>query len=726
MFPGRDTLTLVWRIARDLLRPVKQLSITQRLAMIPAASAPISRPVSIWFDEHQIPFIEADTDEDLAIGLGIVHAHLRLAQMELMRRATQGRVAELVGHRGLFLDRLVRTFDIARAVPEILAHMPEPTRAWLDGFVRGINHVIERGVAPREFRLLGIKKESWTAADVVALGRLISADVSWLLWLRVFRLRGRPDWPRLWREFCSADTLSIVPGQSEPAFAALRSGSNSFAVAGSRTESGGALIGSDPHLSITLPNNWLLAGMKSPSHHAVGMMIPGIPFVALGRNPWIAWGGTNLHAASSDLVLVPENASLRVREEHIAVLGQPPETLRVHESEWGPVISDLPPFRSSGLVALRWMGHQPSDEITAMLCAGTAQNWTEFRAAFSGYAVPGLEMAFAAASGDIGKITAARLPNRPDVAPGDIAGAPAPGWESPWTADTLPSEFCPQAGFIASANARLAAPAPLIGYHFSPPLRIRRLGELLRGSKIVSVRDVFRIQSDVYCANAVRQRDVICAWLAEMPEHQILLGVLREWDGNYSQDSRAALALETIVARLARDLVPANLREALEAAWASRVLLWRAIHTAPDSARRESLNAGAREAAQNIRTADWGTRHRLVLQHPLGNLPVAGHRYRLFDLPVAGSSETILKTAHGLTAGRHRASYGSVSRHVSDLGRPDENWFALLGGQDGWIGSTTFADQVTIWLRGEYAQIPLRVETVRQSFPHRVVLRPGS
>ncbi len=290
MLPGRDTWTLAWRLARDLVRPVKRLSVAQRLAMIPASGAPLSRPVTVWFDEHQIPFIEAESDEDLAVTLGIVHAHLRLAQMEVMRRASQGRVAELAGRRASMIDRLVRTFDVTRAVPQILAQMPETTRAWLDGFVRGINHVLDHGAPPREFRLLGIQKEYWTAAGVVALGRLVSADVNWLIWLRIFRFRERADWPRLWRDFCTADMLSIAPDEPDPAFAALRSGSNSFAVAGSRTESGGALIGSDPHLSITLPNSWLLAGMKSPSHHAVGMMIPGLPFIALGRNPWIGMG----------------------------------------------------------------------------------------------------------------------------------------------------------------------------------------------------------------------------------------------------------------------------------------------------------------------------------------------------------------------------------------------------------------------------------------------------
>jgi len=218
------------------------------------------------------------------------------------------------------------------------------------------------------------------------------------------------------------------------------------------------LIASDPHLSIMLPNSWVLVGMKSPSYHAVGMMIPGIPFIGLGRNPRIGWGGTSLHGASSDLVAVPGEIPLRVREERIDVLGGASVTLRVRESEWGPVISDLPAFSSREVVALRWMGHQPSDEFTAMLSVAMARNWTEFRQALAGYAVPGLEMVFAAASGEIGIVTAATLPNRANRVPLDILASVNGGWDKLWSAENLPSEFQPARGFIASANARPAAP----------------------------------------------------------------------------------------------------------------------------------------------------------------------------------------------------------------------------------------------------------------------------
>src|SRR5258708_21455409 len=133
---------LFGRLALANARPHPKRSLQERLAMLPLRNAPVSRPVTICWDDHQIPFIDAQSDEDLAAALGIVHAHLRLGQMELMRRLAQGRISEIVGRFGLGLDRLMRTFDIGRAVPGILATMPAETRIWLENCARSTHHCL--------------------------------------------------------------------------------------------------------------------------------------------------------------------------------------------------------------------------------------------------------------------------------------------------------------------------------------------------------------------------------------------------------------------------------------------------------------------------------------------------------------------------------------------------------------------------------------------------------
>ena len=51
----------------------------ERLAHFPADGLTLQRPVVVRWNEHQVPFIEAETDTDLAFALGMVHQHLRAA-----------------------------------------------------------------------------------------------------------------------------------------------------------------------------------------------------------------------------------------------------------------------------------------------------------------------------------------------------------------------------------------------------------------------------------------------------------------------------------------------------------------------------------------------------------------------------------------------------------------------------------------------------------------------
>ena len=46
----------------------------------------------------------------------------------------------------------------------------------------------------------------------------------------------------------------------------------------------------------------------------------------------------------------------------------------------------------------------------------------------------------------------------------------------------------------------------------------------------------------------------------------------------------------------------------------------------------------------------------------------------------------------------------------------------LLGGQDGWLNSTTMLDQWPLWRDGTYVRMPLSLEAVREHFPHKLVL----
>jgi penicillin amidase len=729
-------------------------TLDERLAAMPVKNLPVARPVTISWDDHAVPFIEAENDEDLAFALGLVHAHLRLGQMELLRHISQGRTAEMVGPIATDADKSLRILNFGRAAGEIEAALPTATRAWLAAFVRGVNHYMANvRELPHEFAVLGLQREPWTVRDLLTVGRLAASDVNWLIWFAVLELRKRPDWPEIWARLVREGGRSTASFAANAEGAALgqtifgtgKVGSNSWVVSAAHSRSGAPLMANDPHLGVQLPNLWLIAGIKSASYHAVGLMIPGIPVIAVGRNPTIAWGGTNMRAAVSDLFdatkLIARGTTERT--ETIAVRWWRDSEVTVRETPLGPVLSDAPLLKDKTATpfVLRWEGHQVSDEITALLEVSRATSFAEFRAAFKGFAVSGQNMLYADKAGNIGEVMAVRLPGRGQATPPDLVldpDDPKAQWHGALDATTLPAVLNPSPGFLASANNRPAkTPAP-VGYFFSPDDRIRRLGALLGGGRRFSLDDFKAMQRDVVTPSAIALRDLLVAWLdasgvaaaAEGPA-RALIEAMRAWDGAWDAGARGPLAYELFRVHVeravyARRLDPARAR--LYASFArSSEILRDEIERSDPAALAADLKAALGLAAERFGAfKDWGAMHRLVLEHPFANIPVLGGKYRFGDLPVSGNSDTLMKTAHASTDQRHATRYGSQARHLSDLADMDENYFVLLGGQDGWLGSANFIDQMPLWQDGRYIRVPLRPETVHAAFRRRMVLQPGA
>lgn len=722
-----------------LIRPrLDSIGLDQRLAALPRTGLPLRRPVQVHWNAQQVPFIEADTDHDVAVALGLVHVHLRWTQMELMRRVATGRLSEMIGPLGVRPDRALRTLDLTRAVPQIAAMLPPETRAWLEGFVAGINHAVRHlPETPPEFRLLGLRRECWEVADVLGVARLAAADVTWAIWLTLLPRQNQPAAVTLWQRLIGADMpLDLAEPAADGRIRGLltrfaRPGSNSWAVAPSRSANGSAWLASDPHLPALLPNLWLIAGYRSPSYHLAGLMVPGIPAALLGRNPWIAWGGTNLHATSSDLFDLGElpPGAITERRERLRVRFRGTREIVVRNSPLGPVMSDLPQLRGTGHYALRWMGHTASDEISALLGMNRARNWQEFRTALDGIGVPGQNITYADSAGHIGKAIAAHLPGRPPEAPESLVLplAEARHWDRTVIGSELPAEWDPPEGFVASANNRPPAAKVLIGHFFSADHRIRRLRAALAANHRWDFSSLRALQQDIVLLAAEPMRQRLAQLLREhgMRQGARLAQILDGWDGTYRRDAAGPLVLELLLFHLGEALYGRKTLRLYASGWNSRGMLFAEL----DRVKPAALGRAVRQAEPRVtrglrRFGIWGRMHRLEPRHVMASVPLLGRLYRFGDWAADGGSDTLMKTAHPLTGRRHRAGLASTARHISDLGDVDANWFVLLGGQDGWIGSTTLLDQTRLWRDGGYIQVPLRPETVRTSFGRRTELRP--
>lgn len=750
---GHDRVNGSWRdwprglivaagwILRDHFRGAPApVSTRERLAMLPTQSLPVRAPVVVRWDDRQIPFIEAESDRDLAVALGAVHAHLRLGQIEIMRRVALGRISEMVGPLGIEVDRAIRLMELGRAAPEMIASLPDETRGWADGFLEGINHHMAHAVAfPREFDVLAIRPEPWTLTELMTLLRFSSMDISWVIWSRLLRLRGRMPpaaWAALWPRLLSGGAPATLDGKWGGAAARAcaangRAGSNSAAVSGARTATGAALIASDPHMPYGMPNPWVIVGMRSPTHHCVSLMMPGLPFMALGRNPDAAWGGTNLHAQSSDLFDVSDlpDRDIAERVETIRVRGAPDRRLRLRRTVHGPIVSEGMLMPSRNKLALRWMGHHASDELSGMLAVAKSRRWEEFRDALKGHGVLGLNMVFAGRDGRVGHLLAVHLPRRPLTPPRDLhlPISAASHWDSIIDSSDLPARASPECPIVVSANDRPDGAAAPVGFFFPPPDRAERIAESLGGAPPIGVAEARAMQKDVLARRSLILRDMLLLW-APRPRsarQRRLLEVMADWDGRYERESRGALAFELLLAEVVRRLGP-TLR-GYDLVWATDELLAEELRNI--STERLS-SAVARALAPTARKLDrhgvWGAFHRIARKHPLGYLPLIGRRYRASAFAAEGSNNTVNKSGHDLGVRPHDASFGACARHISDLADPDANLMVLLGGQDGWFGSENFDDQTALWRRADYIRLPLRPEAVRVHHRHVTVLRPNA
>ena len=697
--------------------------LAERLTALPLQDAPIKRPAVVRWNRYAVPFIEAEDDGDLPVLIGIVQAHLRLGQMEVFRRVAAGRTSEMVGKAALELDRTVRIIGFARAVPEMLRRLPPATRSWIEAYVSGINHVLAKAPPPLEFKLFALEREPWTVVDVLTLGRLYAFDNSWLVWLRLIGSHGGPGWRELWDRISAhtAPPREIVLGINN------RGGSNALAIAAKH--GGRPWLAADPHLGLSLPNNWLVVGYRAPGHRAVGLTIPGTAFIATGRNDWIGWAGTSLHAYASELCDVSDLPvdQIEVRPETVRVRWGKSRTVVVRTCAAGPILSDSRFFQASGrTLALRWVGHAASDEMTAMLRLEQARNWTSFRAALESFAVPGLNMIYGDKEGHVGHALAGWIPA--DLQPDDLIVSGGGLWKAFATSNELPSWFDPDDGFVVSANDRPKS-EQTVGRFFSSSSRADRLSTLVCGSGRPDLGVLAELQQDVRSLSAQRLAQLLCRALrpsADLsPPLERCVARLAAWDGGYEETSKAAALFERLLFHVAHRFYRDRVLAAYGASWAMRDLILHDLEALPANELAPLVRESLRRSVRHRGNAAWGDLHRLRLDHPLGGIPVVGRRYRFLDLPAGGGSDTVMKTANPLVRGRHAVRFGSNARFVTDLSDLDENHVVLLGGQDGWFGSANFLDQVELWRHGAYVRMPLSEKAVESEFPIVTAFAPA-
>ena len=595
----------------------------------------LNRPVTINFDSNGVPHIDAQTDHDLFLATGYLHAKFRLFQMDLMRRQGEGLLSQVVGAKALPSDKFELQLGLLRTAQEEWNHMAaaNPAKKALIAYSQGVNDVIssdeQSGTLPMLFKLMGYEPTKWTPVDSLVIQGDMTQTLDFSTGPLEYALLEKSLGPKLTMDWfpvlppdtqhpydtgphvkdplasieqqpvaaaatpsaaaatpstatvspstatvspsaatatpgaVDADTLTAVTSllteiDELPASAVHTvSNSNNWAVDGTKTASGTAMLAGDPHLSQTLPAIWYQLAGKSPSYQFTGVSIPGVPTILIGRNQQIAWSLTN----------VQNQATLYYKEktdkEHpnqyywngqwrnmqhlrytIPVKGGNSVNLDVALTVHGPVMT-----QAGQTLSVDWVGALPSPDLDVMLNIIKADNFEQFKQALQQWHAPSQNFVYADDNGNIGMISAGYYP----IVKSGEPWLPLPGTGQSDVLGTIPYKDVPQtynppSHFVFSANQReVSNDYPYyIGTtmdFFDNGYRADEIFQTLKQGKNLTVQDFEKLQSNTtdYLAGEIVPEllKTLDSGTLTPQEHQAK-ELLAQWNGQMNVNSAAA------------------------------------------------------------------------------------------------------------------------------------------------------------------------------------------
>jgi acyl-homoserine lactone acylase PvdQ len=99
----------------------------------------IKSTIEVYRDSFAVPYIIAENDEDAAFALGFLHAQERMFTMDLIRRAGEGRLSEILGEKAIPFDRMFRTVGIKRNIEKNLYRYNADVMKILQAYSNGVN-----------------------------------------------------------------------------------------------------------------------------------------------------------------------------------------------------------------------------------------------------------------------------------------------------------------------------------------------------------------------------------------------------------------------------------------------------------------------------------------------------------------------------------------------------------------------------------------------------------
>ncbi len=695
--------------------------------------------MEILRDDYGVPHCYAGSERDALFAQGWVHAKDRLWQLEYDRRRGSGRLAEVVGQRGVPSDLFHRRMDLVAGVRgDWLAITPE-SRDLLEAYARGVNAarvaMVGGGSLPPDLVLAQVLPEPWEAWHSLLVFRVrhvLMGSARSKCWRALVTdvlgeevaasLAGPPG----------ADQIACVPpgapcGAAHPIAGGedpVAGGSNNWALSGSRTRSGMPLLAGDPHRELEMPNVYVQGHVACAEWDVLGFSIPGVPgFPHFGHNAEVAWSITHAMVDDQDLYRFEDRPEATRRTETIEVRGGDPVEVEIAISSRGPLVApDL---------ALCWTATAEADTgFDALWPMLRARSVLELFEAMRPWAAPANNLLAADRSGTVGYQTRGRVPRR--LRP-EATWMPVPaedlsyGWSGWVPFEEMPRLLNPSCGFVYSANNPILADpsGPYLGMDTAAPWRASRLVARLSELRSAVPSDMESLHRDRVSIPALSIMERLGEW-----------SLLSSWDGEMLEESHEAAAygmlrrelfllvmersglgrhLETPLNRLLPGVLPES---------SLMAVIERHLRAGDESLLGgctwdEALRLATEAVEASWTGQSWGELHHTAQRHLLGLDELDPPR-----VPYSGDMDTVQAAAY--VPGQDLTTRaGSVARYCFDLSDWDSSgWVVPLGAAGNPHDRHAF-DQQGAWRNGRLLPARWSRQEVEASASARETLDPA-
>lgn len=696
----------------------------------------------------------AKDDLGLATGLGFAHAMDRMLQMGIMRLVGQGRLSECLKSdaANLELDRFFRQLGFWRDAQEDATRLSKDIYEFANSYCSGINYCLVNHGFPWEFKLARYRPEPWQVSDVLLTVKLMSfipfaqaqQDVEKLI---IQSVKARVDLEKLKKLFSphldgmteqivelikeTEITQPSIPGgvrflNSLPRFRA----SNNWVLSGARTASGKPIQCNDPHVECNrLPALWYEVIQHTVDNFRIGVTIPGVPGLIMGRNKELSFGFTYGFMDMLDYYIEDVQQEkcrcetgfddLVVNTEIIKRKGKPPEKIKTWRSSHGllevtPGIGELPDGK---YLARAWSGDKgdAAQSLSALYQMLKTKTVPELQQVLSCVTVS-CNWLLADTQGNIGYQQSGRLPLRRH------SGLhPVPGWDQRYdwqgfaSSDQLGRITNPTTGYIATANHDLNQSGKPLSINMpSGSYRFERICHLLEQVEPATVDDMKTLQRDRHSLQAERFMSLIRPFIPDTEVGRIL----REWNYQYDKESRGAILFEEVYAELMMEVFGQGLfgKDAWSyivkdtAIFADFYNIFDDVVLGADeswfgAAGRDGIirKAIERVFARFTNPSDvpsWGAQHQFTMGHLFfhGKLArILGFEYG--PIPLEGGRASIVQGAIYKSNGRTAALTQSL-RWITDLAT--ETAHTVIAGGPSDRRTSYYTSDVSRWRKYEY------------------------